>query len=69
MKITSEVNVMGEWEIIIETKNAQEQAILKEKIDEIGAEFIESGTSEVIVYANGGQKLRVNAYVSNNEKI
>ncbi|MCQ8213593.1 hypothetical protein NON08_13890 [Cetobacterium somerae] len=69
MKVISEVDIMGRWEIAIETNNKQEQDILKEKIDEIGAEFMESGVSEIIVYATGSQKIKLISFVSNNEKI
>lgn len=69
MKVISEVDIMGRWEIAIETNNEQEQDILKEKIDEIGAEFMESGVSEIIVYATGSQKIKLISFVSNNEKI
>ena len=68
MKVISEVDIMGRWEIAIETNNKQEQDILKEKIDEIGAEFMESGVSEIIVYATGSQKINLISFVSNNEK-
>ena len=69
MKVISEVDIMGRWEIAIETNNEQEQDILKEKIDEIGAEFMESGISEIIVYASGAQKIQLISFVLNNEKI
>ena len=69
MKIISEVDIMGRWEISIETNNEREQDIIKEKIDEIGAEFMESGVSEIIVYATGAQKIKLISFVSNNEKI
>ncbi|MHA4990418.1 hypothetical protein [Cetobacterium somerae] len=69
MKIISEVDIMGKWEIAIETNNEREQEILKEKIEEIGAEFMESGVSEIIVYADGSQKIKIVSYVSNNEDI
>ncbi|MDX8337367.1 hypothetical protein [Candidatus Cetobacterium colombiensis] len=69
MKIISEVDIMGRWEIAIETNNEQEQDILKEKIDEIGAKFMESGVSEIIVYATGVQRIKLISFVSNNEGI
>lgn len=69
MKIISEMDIMGQWEIAIETNNEQEQEILKQKIDEIGAEFMESGNSEVIAYTTGPQKIRLVSFVKHNEKI
>lgn len=69
MKIISEVDIMGRWEVAIETNNEREQDILKEKIDEIGAEFMESGVSEIIVYATGVQKIKLISFISNNKGI
>ena len=66
MKIISEINILGRWEIAIQTNNEPEQEILKDKLNEIGAEFMESGVSEVIVYADSGQKLKIKSFISKN---
>lgn len=59
MKIVSETNIMGRWEIIVQTTNQQDQEIAKEELNKLNVEFIESGVNEIIVYANETQKIQM----------
>lgn len=69
MKVISEVDILGRWEIAVETNNEQEQSILKDKINEVGADFMESGISEIIIYADGPQKIKLISFISENKDI
>lgn len=65
MEILKSVMIMGVWEIAIQTKNAQEQQILMDKLNSLGIKFDTSGESEVLVYANDSQKTEVDKIIAN----